>query len=157
MLQENDTIDYSEAIALKKHTEDRRDDINKYYISLFAIIVSVMPFIGQAHKVINLIFFEQRNINLLIVMLSIIGLSLSCSWIKVLQEIRDQLAAIESFLQVREESNNNRLFTYISKYLNKEKLGSKVTRYELLVPYSFIIIFIVILVLSLFNHEIVIK
>ncbi|ARD86617.1 hypothetical protein A3306_05565 [Rickettsia bellii] len=42
-----DTKLYEIAIANKQHVEDRRDEINNYYISLFAALVASMPFIEK--------------------------------------------------------------------------------------------------------------
>ena len=144
---------YIAAIDLKNHAEDRRDEINKYYSSLFAAIVTIMPFIGKIEEVIKLPFFSRNSINLIVIILSIIGLTLSISWVKVLKHIHTYIIALENFIIEIEQTQNNKLFTHLTKFFRDSETSSKITKDEIWVPYIFMLIFIIILLLSLVNYS----
>lgn len=147
------TIDqsYEKAIDLKKHAEDRRDEINKYYTSLFSAIVSIMPFIGKIQEIIKIPSFSNYSVNIIIILLSIIGLSLTISWVKVLKHIHTYIMGLESFVKEIEETQDKKLFTYLAKFLDNSTTPSKVTKHEIWIPYIFMLTYIITLLLSLLN------
>lgn len=66
---------YELAIERNKNFEERREDINKYYTSLFTAIISIMPFISKVplkefgiekliqFDLINAMLFASLNFN----------------------------------------------------------------------------------------------
>jgi hypothetical protein len=144
---------YELAIERNNNIEERREDINKYYTSLFTAIVSIMPFINKIplkecgiEKLIKL-----DLVNALLGFLAVIALSLSVSWILTLKRIYHNLEAIDEFLIVTEDRHGKRFIGFLYDHLAKVHSPGRVTKNQMVVPYVFISIFLLVLIYSISN------
>lgn len=139
---------YEHAVNIRKVTEERRDEINKYYITLFSAIISILPILSTVSEKFHVSFWHIVNYSLILV--SIIGLVLAISWINTLKDIADYLKGIEKFMSDLEQKHHKSFVTTTSRYLKKseEPATTKITQQEMSVPYTFIVIFVVILICS---------
>ena len=144
---------YELAIARNTNIEERREDINKYYTSLFTAIISIMPFINKIPLKESGIdkLSEIDLINALLGFLSVVALSLSVSWILTLKRICYNLEAIDEFLIDVEKRHEKSFIGFLYNYLAKVKSPGRVTRNQMAVPYVFISIFSLVLIYSLSN------
>ena len=97
-------------------------------------------------KLIKLPFFSRNSINLIVIILSIIGLTLSISWVKVLKHIHTYIIALENFIIEIEQTQNNKLFTHLTKFFRDSETSSKITKDEisnmLLIPLTIALIMV---------------
>lgn len=138
---------YEIAVDLKKHAEDRRDDINKFYISVCSALLSVMPFVNQLSQKIDLDIMPAANVMLSV--LAIIAIALSVSWTLSLLRYKQYMEALESFMRQIEAKGNARFMLYIDKFLNAQSAPARVTKQVMMVPIIFMLAFMALLVLSL--------
>lgn len=146
----SDTKLYELVVNLKKHTEDSRDEINKYYTSLFTGIVAFMPFAHKFCGLENSNSESSYNVRFLLILLSIVTLILSLSWVLTLKRIYNYLEGMDKLLIKLEEINNISFIRYLNSYLYKNKSPDRVTKQQMWVPYTFIMIFSVTLLHSIF-------
>ncbi|ASX28347.1 hypothetical protein BA173_06095 [Rickettsia sp. MEAM1 (Bemisia tabaci)] len=106
-----DTKLYEIAIANKQHVEDRRDEINNYYISLFAALVASIPFIEKITTNV-----AECNTNL-------------------------------------EQKYNKPFITNIVRDLERSKTPRRITKHQLVIPYTFISIFSLIIIYMFGRHR----
>jgi hypothetical protein len=135
---------YELVLADRQHTEARRDEINKYYTSLFATIVSVVPFVDKIAKSASDAHSAQHT-RLSFILLSLIGVILSISWIQTLKRLYYYIEAIEKLLMSLEKEHGQSFTRYISIYLAKSNSPDRVTKQSMWVPYAFTAIFLAIL------------
>lgn len=144
---------YELAIERNKNIEERREDINKYYTSLFTAIVSIMPFINKIPLKESGIdkLFKLDLVNALLGFLAVIALSLSLSWILTLKRICYNLEAIDEFLIATEDRHGKKFIGFLYDYLTKVNAPGRVTKNQMTVPYVFISIFSLVLIYSASN------
>jgi hypothetical protein len=140
---------YELATEAKKNIEERREDINKYFTSLFTAIISVVPFIDKIPIKDCTALKQYDSVHILLCFLSVIGLSLSFSWILSLKRICHNIVAYDEFMMKMEEKYNKRFIIHTKQYLDKVGSPAMVTKNEMVVPYIFLIIFAMILVYSI--------
>jgi hypothetical protein len=129
---------YELSLQDKQHQEDRRDNINSYYISLFSAIVAVIPFIGEISRT----SIEQHKYYLVkcsLVALCLIGFVLATTWLLNLKRILSYLRAADKFLALLEKRHDISFITYIAQELNRENAPDRVTKYQLVLPYTFML------------------
>ena len=129
---------YELSLQNKQHQEDRRDNINSYYISLFSAIVAVIPFIGEISRT----SIEQHKYYLVkcsLVALCLIGFVLATTWLLNLKRILSYLRAADKFLALLEKRHDIGFITYIAQELNRENAPDRVTKYQLVLPYTFML------------------
>jgi len=132
---------YEFVINTKNHAEDRRDEINKYYTSLFTAVVSVLPFINNIPSV-----GMANTLIILSIILSIVGLILSISWVMTLKRIHNYLDGLDKCLMSMEKKHNKSIINHIYNYLDHIGAPDRVTKYTIWVPCTFMIIFILIII-----------
>jgi hypothetical protein len=140
---------YELSLQNKQHQEDRRDNINSYYISLFSAIVAVIPFIDEISRK----SVEQHKYYLVkcsLVVLCVIGFVLATTWLLNLKRILSYLRAADKFLATLEKKHNSGFITYITQELSYEKAPDRVTKYQLLLPYTFMLGFLFGIIYFLF-------
>jgi hypothetical protein len=141
---------YEIILSYKSQMETRRDEINKYYTSLFAVIISFMPFIdkmtaasGNATK--------DHNISYILILLSFLGLILSRSWRLALSRIHQYIKGTEEILVQVEKNFEIGFITHMFKYLDSTNSPGRVTKQQMLIPDTFMVTFIIIFAYSIFN------
>ncbi len=139
---------YELILSHKTDIEKSRDEINKYYTSLFAAILSFIPFLDKIHGSIEPLN-SQGNRPYVPILLSLLGVMLAVSWKLTLQRIHSYLKGTEELLFKMEKGFEVAFITHMFNYLSKTHAPGRVTKQQLLVPYAFIIIFAFILAYSL--------
>lgn len=138
---------YELVLNYKNGIEVRRDEINKYYTSLFTALISLIPFvdkfIGSEDNLTN-----SYNIRYVSILLSFLGIVLSISWKLVLQRILNYIKGAEQLLCQIEKNFEVGFFSYMFNYLDQIDSPARITKHQMLIPNTFIIIFIVILIYS---------
>ena len=144
---------YEFVLNSKHHEEERRDEINKNYTALFTAIISIMPFIEKFIHSQNgtLSINHPWTVNLIIICLSIIGITTSLSWIQTLRRIFQYVESFDKVLIKIEDRNNQSFIKYVSDYLYKTNSPSRVTKQTMIVPAIFTIIFIVTLIFNILS------
>lgn len=142
---------YELILSAKGHYEERRDEINKFYISLLTIIASALPFLDKFLLGGNISLIHDDKI--LSGVISILGVTLSVSWVRTLKRIYNCLEGIDQLLMNLEKKCNQSFITYLSSYLEQVGSPGRVTKQETLVPYTFFIIFMCSLVYCLIDKK----
>ncbi|GAB4165977.1 MAG: hypothetical protein Tsb006_5470 [Rickettsiaceae bacterium] len=143
---------YEIILNTKHHEEVRRDEIGKYYTSLFTAMVALMPVIekfsemGEANKVGTLV-------NYLLILLSVIGISISISWVLALKRIYNYIEGFDSLLTKLEQKHNQPFISYMSSFLSKISSPDRVTKQAMWLPYTFFTIFAFTLAYNLYNFS----
>lgn len=143
-MEENTISDsklYELALDSKKHAEDKRDEINKYYPSLFTAIIAITPFLTKLNETADKVVKHFSTPPILII-LSLIGLAISISWLLTLKRTLSYLEAVDKFLLGLEKKNNQHFIAYINSYLEQTHSPGRVTKQTMLGPYIFIALFI---------------
>lgn len=136
---------YELVLETKRHEETRRDEISKYYTSLFTGMIAIMPIIEQFTK-----SSEHSKQTLLLVILSIVGACISVSWILSLKRIYNYIEGYDKLLIMLEKRHNQPFIGYILSYLYKVDSPDRVTKQTMGLPWTFLAIFIVILLYNLY-------
>lgn len=133
---------YAWILDSKHHEEKQRDEINKYYISLFTSILAVAPLIERFLSSNNL-----ENINLLsaLSVLSFIGLSISISWLRSLKRMYNYIEAYEYLLIKIEEKHHKEFIRYVSRRLSNINSPDHITKHLMYMPLTFSLVFAAIL------------
>ena len=139
---------YRIAIDNKQHHETRRDQINTYYISLFAGIIAIVPFIEQIAKVAPH-GYEGYAVRCSFTALSIIGLLLSLVWELNLKRTLFYLESLDKIIMKLEAKYEQPFVTQISIDLSNKNSPDRITKYQLIIPYAFMVIFLIASVYSL--------
>ncbi|MGI4775631.1 MAG: RipA family octameric membrane protein [Janthinobacterium lividum] len=147
-LQIPETKLYELALGDKKHQESIRDKINDYYISLFAAIIAVTPFIDKV-TVIAPDAYEGHLMRLSLTILSLVGLALAVTWSKNLKRTLIYLETLDKMIKDLEKKYKFSYITHIDEQLEKKKSPGRITKYQLVMPYTFIAIFVGTIVYSL--------
>ena len=137
---------YNTGVEFIKHTKDKRDEVNKFFISMFSITLSVMPFLSTITEKVNIPF--GYTINIVAIIFSTLGIVLSILWILMLKHTMLLLHAAEGCLKQIELKNGFSFFNYISEFLERTSATGRVTRQEVYIAYAFLIIFLLILLVS---------
>ena len=140
---------YELAIQHKQHQEDRRDNINSYYISLFSAIVAVMPFINKVNE--SYTHHEFYIVKLSLLALSLVGFVLSTTWWLNLKRILLYLQAVDKFLITSEKAQDVTFIKYITEQLNEAKAPDRITKTQFVLPSTFMLIFITSLIYFLWS------
>ena len=143
----NDKL-YELLIQDKNHKEGRRDQINSYYITLFTAIIGGLPFIEQLTKGINSVD-KAYIVRISLSILALIALVLSLTWASTLKRILLHLEILDERIQKVEDSYNLSYLTYINQQLTLKNAPGRVTKYQLVLPYTFAIIFATAIIYSL--------
>lgn len=139
---------YELILKYKSETETRRDEINKYYTSLFAALISLMPFIDKIVGTEDLIN-KNYNIKYVLILLSCLGIVLSISWKLVLYRILTYIQGTDELLAQMEKTFEMGFISYMFNYLDQAGSPARVTKHQMLVPNTFIIIFTITLIYSI--------
>ncbi len=131
---------YELIVKYKTELEKNRDEINKYYTSLFTVLLSFIPFVD---KIAGFIDMQSKSYNLryALILLSILGSLLSISWQLTLQRIHIYLQGIDALLIKMENDCNINFIKHMTEYLNKIDAPARVTKHQIIVPYAFMAIF----------------
>ena len=140
---------YEFALQNKQHQESRRDSINSYYISLFSAIIAVIPFIDKIRDV-SLAHHQYYLVKCSLIMLCLIGFVLATTWLLNLKRILLYLVAIDKLLATLEKNLNTAFVTYITLQLSYKKAPDRITKYQLVLPYTFMLVFLVGMIYFLF-------
>src|SRR5690349_2850964 len=103
---------YELALSEKKHREDRRDDINNYYTSLFAAIIAAIPFIEKVTGAIIDQHHSSYLVKLSLTALSSIGLILAITWALSLTYTLAYLKSLERLITNIEMKYNQPFLTF---------------------------------------------
>lgn len=139
---------YELALAERKHKEDRRDQINSYYISIFAAIIAISPFLDKISEGTS----EASKgviIKISLTVLASIGLILSLTWAANLKRLLIYLQSMDKLILDMEKKYSISFITYISQQLYSHKSPDRITKYQIVLPYTFIIIFMCTIIYSL--------
>ncbi|RYE05825.1 MAG: hypothetical protein EOP33_01005 [Rickettsiaceae bacterium] len=139
---------YELALNEKKHYEDSRDQINGQYIGLFAAIIAVTPFINNMVEAVPG-KYEGLVIRVALTMLSLIGLILSFLWLANLKRILFLLEALDKIVINLEKEYDIAFKLDLFKELEKKGAPDRITKYQILMPRMFILIFTGIIIYSL--------
>ncbi len=148
-----DTITRSKMYELilteKQHQEERRDEINKSYTSLFTGIIALTPLID---KLITAPSDEKAYIMVLSVPLAIIGTLVSISWLKALKRINNYITSYEKVLIEIEKENPQKFLTKVADYLYKVDSPDSIAKQEMWLPYTFGVAFVLHLAYALYTE-----
>lgn len=136
---------YEIVLEYKGKIEERRDEINKYYTSLFAAFISVIPFIDKFAGSDNTLT-KSDNIRYILIISSCLGIVLSISWKLVLHRILSYTKGTEELLCQIEKNFEIGFISYMFNYLSQTNSTVQVTKHQMLVPNTFIVIFAIILI-----------
>jgi hypothetical protein len=139
---------YKIAISDKQHHEDRRDEINTYYIALLAAIITAIPFIDKV-TAITPEGYELYIIRGSLTLISLIGLILAVTWELNLKRTLFYIESLDKIIMELEIKYKQPFITRISFNLIEKKSPGSITRYQQVIPCVFIAIFLGIIIYSL--------
>jgi len=139
---------YTLALEEKKHHEQRRDDINGHYISLFAAIIAVTPFINNLVDAVPG-RYEGLVIRMSLTVLSLIGLVLSIIWSANLKRVLFHIEYLDKVVIDLEKKYDISFKVDLFNQLDKKGAPDRITKYQLIMPRMFIIIFSSIIIYSI--------
>ena len=140
---------YELVLNCKVETEKNRDEINKYYTSLFTALVSLAPFLDKFTSSVELV--DKYSIRYALLLLSSLGLILSFSWELTLKRIHTYLQGMDELLIILEEQSKISFISHMAKYLDKTHAPARVTKHQIIVPYAFFVIFGIIFIYSVMS------
>jgi len=139
---------YKIAISDKQHHEDRRDEINTYYISLLAAIIAAIPFIDKVTE-ISPGGYEVYIIRGALTIISLIGLILAVTWELNLKRTLFYIESLDKIIMELEIKYNQPFIARISLHLIEKKAPGRITKYQQVIPSAFIVIFLGMIIYSL--------
>lgn len=139
---------YEMALEEKKHHEQRRDDINGQYISLFAAIIAITPFINNIVDAVPG-RYEGLVIRSSLTVLSFIGLVLSIIWAANLKRILFIVEYLDKVICDLEKKYDVSFKVELFNQLDKKGAPDRITKYQIIMPRMFIVIFTLIILYSL--------
>jgi hypothetical protein len=142
---------YELVLADRQFSGVRRDELNKYYTSMFATILSVVPFVDKITKAVSDARSAQHT-RLSFILLSLVGFILSISWMQTLKRLYYYIEATEKLLMSLEKEHGASFTTYIATYLSKSDAPDRITKQSMWVPYAFSVIFLVILTYTVVGY-----
>lgn len=140
---------YELVLNCKVETEKNRDEINKYYTSLFTALVSLAPFLDKFTSSVELV--DKYSIRYALLLLSSLGLILSFSWELTLKRIHTYLQGMDELLIILEKQSKISFISHMAKYLDRTHAPARVTKHQIIVPYAFFINFAIIFIYSLMS------
>ena len=140
---------YELVLNCKVETEKNRDEINKYYTSLFTALVSLAPFLDKFTSSVELV--DKYSIRYALLLLSSLGLILSFSWELTLKRIHTYLQGMDELLIILEKQSKISFISHMAKYLDRTHAPARVTKHQIIVPYAFFVIFGIIFVYSVMS------
>ena len=140
---------YELVLNCKVETEKNRDEINKYYTSLFTALVSLAPFLDKFTSSVELV--DKYSIRYALLLLSSLGLILSFSWELTLKRIHTYLQGMDELLIILEKQSKISFISHMAKYLDRTHAPARVTKDQIIVPYAFFVIFGIIFVYSVMS------
>jgi hypothetical protein len=141
---------YELILTIKCHEEKQRDEINKYYTSLFTGIVAVMPLIEKFTSIKDTRIIESgQPLKFLLLSLSMIGVLVSISWILSLKRIYNYINGFDELLVKLEKKHNQQFITYMNQHMHNVHSPGRVTKQLMLLPTAFLIIFSIIFLYNL--------
>lgn len=140
---------YELVLNCKVETEKNRDEINKYYTSLFTALVSLAPFLDKFTSSVELV--DKYSIRYALLLLSSLGLILSFSWELTLKRIHTYLQGMDELLIILEKQSKISFINHMAKYLDRTHAPARVTKHQIIVPYAFFVIFGIIFVYSVMS------
>jgi len=126
---------YIIVLYCKLETEKNRDEVNKYYISLFAALVSLIPILDKFSHSVDLT--NKYNMRYALPLISSIGVMLSISWWLTLKRIHNYLQGVDELLMDIEKQLKISFITYMINYLNKTHSPARVTKQQIIIPCGF--------------------
>lgn len=132
---------YELVLNTKIHMEDRRNEINKFYPSMFSAIIAIIPFLSQFNDKVDKLIQNWFSIKLALIMLSGVGVIISISWVLTLIRMSNYLEGLDKLLVDIELRNSIRFISYVNDYLEEIHSPQRITKQAMLIPYSFITIF----------------
>lgn len=139
---------YELSLEERKHKEDRRDQINSYYISLFAAIIAISPFIDKIAEGVSELH-KGYIIRVSLTVLASIGLILAIAWAANLRRLLAYLQSVDKLILDMESKHSISFITYISQQLHNKHSPDRITKYQIVLPYTFAVIFISTIIYSL--------
>lgn len=139
---------YELSLENKKHQENKRDEINNYYITLLSSMIAVIPFIDKATAIIPGIS-QGSSARLFLTVLSLIGLILSTTWLLSIKRILIYSEILDTKIFALEKKYKIDYLTDISQKLEQKHAPGRVTKYQLIIPHTFRIVFVAIIMYSL--------
>jgi hypothetical protein len=133
----------------KNQIESRREEINKYYTSLFTALIALMPYIDKLTAANDCASKGNNGINYMLMLLSFLGIILSISWRLALGHMYYYIKGIEEFLAQIEKKSEIGFITYMFTYLTNTQAPKRVTKQQMLVPNTFMVIFSLVFINSL--------
>lgn len=140
---------YELVLNCKVETEKNRDEINKYYTSLFTALVSLAPFLDKFTSSVELV--DKYSIRYALLLLSSLGLILSFSWELTLKRIHTYLQGMDELLIILEKQSKISFISHMAKYLDRTHAPARVTKHQIIIPYAFFVIFGIIFVYSVMS------
>ena len=140
---------YELVLNCKVETEKNRDEINKYYTSLFTALVSLAPFLDKFTSSVELV--DKYSIRYALLLLSSLGLILSFSWELTLKRIHTYLQGMDELLIILEKQSKISFISHMAKYLDRTHAPARLTKHQIIVPYAFFVIFGIIFVYSVMS------
>lgn len=140
---------YELVLNCKVETEKNRDEINKYYTSLFTALVSLAPFLDKFTSSVELV--DKYSIRYALLLLSSLGLILSFSWELTLKRIHTYLQGMDELLIILEKQSKISFISHMAKYLDRTHAPARVTKHQIIVPSAFFVIFGIIFVYSVMS------
>ena len=140
---------YELVLNCKVETEKNRDEINKYYTSLFTALVSLAPFLDKFTSSVELV--DKYSIRYALLLLSSLGLILSFSWELTLKRIHTYLQGMDELLIILEKQSKISFISHMANYLDRTHAPARVTKHQIIVPYAFFVIFGIIFVYSVMS------
>jgi hypothetical protein len=139
---------YELALEEKRHHEQRRDEINGHYISLFAAIIAVAPFINNIVEAVPG-SYEGLVVRASLTILSSIGLLLAIIWLANLKRILFLIEYLDKVTLDLEKKNDIKFKIDLFNELDKKGSPDRITKYQLMMPRMFITIFSITIIYSL--------
>lgn len=139
---------YELSLENKKHQENKRDEINNYYITLLSSMIAVIPFIDKVTTIIPGIS-QGSSARLFLTVLSFIGLILSTTWLLSIKRILMYSEILDAKIFALEKKYEIDYLNYISQQLGQKNAPSRVTKYQLVIPHIFRVVFVAIIIYSL--------
>lgn len=132
----------------KKHTEDKRDSINSYYIILLTGIIGILPLISDIANSINTTKDNTYIMKLASIVIEALGFALSIIWTLSLKRILFYLETLDELIENIEKKYNIIYTTYIKQKSQATQSPSRVTKYQQKLPYIFTLVFFICFIYS---------
>lgn len=133
---------YDWVLGLRRHQEVRRDEIQKYYTSLFTGMLSAMPLIHE--------FFKMRgmtggtsSLRGFLIMLSVAGIVIAVNWILTLMRIYHDLEGMDRMLAHMERGSSYPFINAMRMYRHKVGVPERISKQVMVIPATFLVLFVI--------------